>query len=369
MTDLPKSLKIYYKDLSYKLNPTPTSFFDLLQSSSKLIPCYPKDPVFSYTDQFGDSIKIYNSKSYSTFLSDLIENSNFSLDLHPSCDEIFKTTKLTPTLKSSEEDIINLTLLGIVYLNKEVLQLVQYIQTEFSKKVVQEILNLVKESSMEQVAERFYVSWEVIFFMTQRNNMNKNSPFKRINYTKVKNIVRPSQVCEAVKDYVAGTIKKKEIMNKFEISSLVFENWVKIFKDPQSKPARPSHLQNKEKMKLVSSYLTGKVDLDDLKYDYNISESEIVSWALLFSHEEKVYERERIISAEEKYDVLDRYFKGNYTVEQFQNDYGISENLFYRWVRQVQSGKPLTSSNIFRTASDELEQAYDIFLESIAKPK
>lgn len=367
MNALPKSVKIYFKGLSYKVSPVPLSFFDLLQQTSGMIPNYPNDPVFSYTDENGDVLKVYNANSFKIFLSDLSVSSSLCLDLSPSYDEIFKTTKVTPTLKSSEEDIINLTLLGVVYVNKEVLQNVQYTQTDFSKKLIQEILNLVKESSIEQVAERFYVPWEVIFFMTQKMNMNKHSPYKKINYTKVKNIVRPSQVCDTVKEFLSGKQSKKEILKKFDIDSNIFEKWVEIFEEPKSKPAQLSHLQNKEKMKLVSCYLTGKIDLDDLKYDYNVSESQIISWALMFSHEERVYERERIIKAEEKYDVLDRYFKGLYTVEQFQNDYGIGENLFYRWVRQVQSGKPLTSSNIFRTASDELEQAYDIFLESVNK--
>jgi transposase-like protein len=170
---------------------------------------------------------------------------------------------------------------------------------------------------------------------------------------------------EAVQEFLAGKASKNQIIEKFDIDMNVFQLWLDTFKNKKPRPAKISHLQNKEKMKLVSSYLTGKLSLDELRFDYNVSEEQIEYWALLLSKEEKVYERERIISAEEKYDVLDRYFKGTYTVDQFQNDYGIGVNLFYRWVRQVQSGKPLTSSNIFRTASDELEAAYNIFLQTI----
>lgn len=361
MDVLADSVEVYYKNLSYKLKPAPTTLSELLQATSTQIPNYPSDPIFSYKDHAGDRIQIPSTRSLHVFYSDLQSDPSLSIELSQSTEEIL--LKSNPSLKNSEEDIINLTLLGIVFVDKDLLSSVKFIQTDFSKKAIQEILNLIKQTSIEHVAERFSVPWELIFFLTQQPNMYKRTPYKTINYTKVKNIVRPSQIFDTVQDFVSGKVKKKEILKRFEITPSIFELWLDVYKDPVQKQAEVSHLQSKEKMKLVSCYLTGKISLDELLEEYNVSEEQIVAWAVLFSKEEKVYERERIISAEEKYDVLDRYFKGEYTVEQFQNDYGIGENLFYRWVRQVQSGKPLTSSNIFRTASDELEQAYDIFLQ------
>jgi hypothetical protein len=365
MQIVPDSLKVIFNDQPVVLKPFPLTFSELLQSTGKQISSFPSDPIFSYLDSSGDKVRVWNTRSLSCFYSDLQIDGSLYLELTASFEEVLQ--KKGSTLKSTEEDIINLTLLGIVYVDKEVLQSIKYVQTDFSKKIIAEVLALVKQTSIEEVAERFQVPWEVIFFFTQQNNMNKKSPYKTITYTKVKNIIRPCQMNEAVQEFLTGKSDKNQLTKKFDIDLNIFELWLNTFKNPKPRPAKISHLQNKEKMKLVSSYLTAKVSLDELRFDYNVSEEQIVSWAVLLSKEEKVYERERIISAEEKYDVLDRYFKGTYTVDQFQSDYGIGVNLFYRWVRQVQSGKPLTSSNIFRTASDELEAAYNIFLQTMRR--
>jgi transposase-like protein len=222
---------------------------------------------------------------------------------------------------------------------------------------------MVKTSSIEHVAQQFGLPWEVIFYMTQEPFLSKQRNSKKISYTKVKNIFRPSKCLEIVKDYLAGKVRREEVLVSHSINDETFELWVRLFAEPEAKPLELSHIQNKEKLKLLSCYLTGKISVDELEYAYRVTEPQINSWAVYFSQEQKVYQRERVITAEEKYDVLQRYFKGEYTVSQFQNDYGIRANLLYRWVRQVQSGRALTTSNIFRTASDELEQAYNIFLD------
>lgn len=363
MIKAPGFVKVSYREEIFKIKPVPDSFEELKESVCELVPNAPKESVFSYKDESGDTIKVYNSKGLITYYSDLESYPNLILVLQPNYDEIVHNSKEPMTIKSNEEDIINLTLLGVVHLNKSVLASIKYNQTSFAKNVISDILNSVKESSIEDVAARFNLSWEVIFYITQEPFLNRNKTSKKVSYTKVKNIFRPSKCLEVVKDYYASKVTKEEILKTFSISEETFELWLRLFRDPVPKPLEISHIQNKEKLKLLSVYLTGKINVDELEYAYRVTESQINEWAVYFSQEQKVYQRERIISAEEKYDVLQRYFKGEYTVSQFQNDYGIRANLLYRWVKQVQSGRPLTSSNIFRTASDELEQAYNIFLD------
>lgn len=363
MIKAPAFVKVSYREEIFKIKPVPDSFEELKESVCELIPNAPKESVFSYKDENNDNIKVYNSKGLITYYSDLESYPNLILVLQPNYEELVHNSKAPTNVKSNEEDIINLTLLGVVHLNKDILASIKYIQTAFAKNVISDILGLVKDSSIENVANRFGLSWEVIFYITQEPYLNRNKSSKKVSYTKVKNIFRASKSLEVVKDFYAGKIGKEEVLRAHSINEETFELWLRLFRDPVPKPLELSHIQNKEKLKLLSCYLTGKISVDELEYAYRVTESQIHDWAAYFSQEQKVYQRERIISAEEKYDVLQRYFKGEYTVSQFQNDYGIRANLLYRWVKQVQSGRPLTSSNIFRTASDELEQAYNIFLD------
>ena len=69
-----------------------------------------------------------------------------------------------------------------------------------------------------------------------------------------------------------------------------------------------------------------------------------------------------MITAEEKYDILQRYFNGQYSITQFQNDYGVKGTILYRWVKKIHTGKPLKTSFLYRIVSDQLERAYNIFL-------
>jgi transposase-like protein len=285
------------------------------------------------------------------------------LVLQPNYEELVESSKTPQTLKSNEEDIINLTLLGVVHMNKSLLKSIKYFQTDFSKKVISDIVSLVNDTSVEEVARKFHVSWEIIFYLQQEPLLTREKISKKVNYTQVKGIFRPSKCLEAVKDFLAGKVTKDQVLKTHAINESSFDIWLRLFRDPVPKQIELSHIPNKEKLKLVSCYLTGKLTISEIEYSFWIPEAQIHAWAIYFCMEKKVYQRERIITAQEKYDVLQRYFKGEYTVSQFQNDYGIRANLLYGWVRQVQSGKPLTSSNIFRTASDDLEQAYNIFLD------
>ena len=363
MKKLPAFLKVSYREEIFKVKPVPDTFDELRESVSELVPNAPHESVYSYTDDSGDLLKVYNTKGLHTYYSDLDTSPNLILVLQPNYEELVQNAKTPVTLKSNEEDIVNLTLLGVVHLNKDLLNSIKYVQTDFAKKVISDILGMVKDSSIEEVANKFGISWEVIFYMTQEPYLSNHKASKKVSYTKVKNIFRPSKCLEIVKEFLAGKVSKEDILRTYSINDETFDLWIRLFKDPVAKPMELSHIQNKEKLKLLSCYLTGKISIDELEYAYRVTEAQINSWAIYFSQEQKVYQRERVITAEEKYDVLQRYFKGEYTVSQFQNDYGIRANLLYRWVRQVQSGRPLTSSNIFRTASDELEQAYNIFLD------
>jgi predicted DNA-binding protein YlxM (UPF0122 family) len=362
MQKLANYLKISYREEIFKLRPVPVDFNDLRETISDLIPAAPSELIYSYKDDSGDTIKVTNTKSLHSLYLDLDTSPDLILVLSPNFDELLENSKSKVPLRSNEEDIINLIILGVVEINQTLLNSLKYFQTEFSKKITTEIASFVKDSSMEEVAEKFGVSWEVIFYMMHEPLLSKHKSSRKVSYTQIKNVFKPSKCLEIVKDFLAGKVTKEEVLKNNGINDDTFKIWINIFRDPVVRPMAVCHIPNKERVKLISSYLMGKVTIAEIEYAFCVSEEEIRNWAVYFSQETIGYQREKFVSAEEKYDVLNRYFKGEYSVGQFQNDYGIRGNLLYKWIRQLQSGRPLTGSNIFRTSSDELEQAYNIFM-------
>ncbi|OMJ70985.1 hypothetical protein SteCoe_30912 [Stentor coeruleus] len=362
MKNCPEFVKISYRDEMFKLKPVPQTHEDLKDAIIDLIPSPPSDPVFSYKDENGDSIKIYNTKGLNIFYSDLSTNNNIYLELLPNLEEIFQNCQ--NNTKVTEEDICNLVILGMIQANKDVIKAIRFKQTKFAKAIIEDLMNYVKETSIEEVSEGFDIPWETLFYMSQEPSFIPRATSKKINYTKVKNIFKPCKCQQLVKDFLAKKLTKQEIFSKYHINDNLLSMWIDLYKEPDSKPMEPSHIPDKEKLKLVSCYLLGQLTAEELENGYHVSKPIITSWALHFAVEKTSYQRERVISSEEKYDILQRYFKGEYTITQFQNDYGVRGNHLYRWVKQVQSGKTLSNSTIFRTASDELEQAYNLFLEA-----
>ena len=358
----PDFVKISYHSEIFKLRPVPMNYESLIDSLADLIPNSPSCPFLSYKDESGDQLRICNDKSLETYYIDLSNTPNLILNLEVNLEEIIEKNKSRPRLRSSGEDIINLSILGIIDINDETLKSIQLVQTDFSKTIISEIITMIKDIPIENIAEKFNLPWEVIFYMTQEPGFNQKTVSKKIEYYKFKNILRPSKCASVVKDFLENKAQRNDILNEYKISSEKFDQWVTLFKKPIIKPIELSHIPDKEKLKLVSCFLLDKLSEADLYAAFKVDFNQIVSWALYFCKEQNSYQREKFITAEEKYDILERYFKGEYTITQFQNDYGVRGTLLYRWVKCVQTGKTLQGSSIFRTASEELEQAYNIFL-------
>ena len=364
MKNLPDFIKISFRDEIFKLRPAPTSYTDLKESLYDLIPEAPVHPSLTYKDDESDIVKVCHDKGLDTYYSDLSTHPSLFLILQHNLDEVIQKNKSQSTFKSNEDDIINLSLLGLIEINAEILRTVKFTQTDFAKALMHEILTQARDTSIEATADEYELPWEVIFYMMQQPGFANKGHSKKINFNNVKNLLRPSKCLEVVANYVNNRTTKEEVLKTFNITQELLDLWVSLFRNPVIKPMELTHVPDKEKLKLVSCYLSGTVSVEDLSSGYDISQSQINSWAVYFCKEEKVYQRERFVSAEEKHDILQRYFKGEYSCTQFQNEYGVRGNLLYKWVKQVQAGKALTGSTIFRTASDELEQAYNIFLSS-----
>lgn len=364
MKKRPEFLKVSYRDEIFKLRPAAVSFQDLVESLQQFIPNAPSHPLLTYRDEQNDMIKISSDRGLSSYYLDLESNMNLFLYLQHDFDEVIEKNKSVSITRSNEDDIINLSILGLVNINVQTLKTVNYKQTEFAKCIIAEILKRVQETSIELAAEEFQVSWEVIFFMTQQPGFVKKPVQKKIIPTLNKIILRPSKCYKIVQEFLKSQITKDEILNHFKISEQTFDLWLNLFTNPIPEPVELTHITEKEKLKLLSSYLQGIISATDLESLYKVSQSEISSWAIYYSKEEQIYQRERVVSAQEKQDLLQRYFNGEYTCADFQADYGVRGNIFYKWIKQLKSGKPLKESTLFRNASDELEQAYSIFQTS-----
>ena len=335
MMKLPEFLKISYRDELFKLRPKPMTYEDLIDSLPNLIPKPPANPSFIYKDLFGDHIKIWNTKTLKTFYEDFSETQNLTIFLEANFDDLLTNITLISTKKNSEEDIINLMLLGIIQPNKDLFNSVRMAQTHFSKKIIEEVLGFANKYSIEDAADQFGVPWEVVFFMMNEPNIIVPSNKKKVVYNQYKNILRPSKCVNVVKEYLEGVVRKVEILEKFAISEETFGIWIKLFRKPADLAMETSHLSDKDKMKLVSCYLLGELSLKELDDKFKVTECQIDSWAINFAQEQKVYQRERVITAEEKYRVVERYLKGEYTPTQFQHDYGARGDLLYRWNKAV----------------------------------
>ena len=151
----PDFLKISYRGEIFKLKPVPNDFQELQENVSEIIPNSPLYPLFNYEDDHGDVIQIINDRGLQIYYSDLLTNPNLIIRMQVNVAEL--ATKLTneSTQKTGQEDIINLSIFGLISMNYEVLHSVTFDQSSFGKTLINEILLMVKESSMEEVAEKF----------------------------------------------------------------------------------------------------------------------------------------------------------------------------------------------------------------------
>ena len=178
--------------------------------------------------------------------------------------------------------------------------------------------------------------------------------------------LRPSTCIAIIKNYLCNKITKEKVLNKFCINSETFDTWLDFYKHPPVHQLIASNgLEDSDKLKLVSGYLLGELTADDLKTCFNVSFEEISAWAVNLAEEEKLYKRERVVSAEEKFHILHRYFKGEYSVSQFKNEFFAKANLLDTCQKELETKKQFSKPSLNKTASEELIQAYNIYLKEL----
>ncbi len=77
-------------------------------------------------------------------------------------------------------------------------------------------------------------------------------------------------------------------------------------------------------------------------------------------------------------EVLDKYFSGNYSAKMLSNEYGISEDTIWTWIKAYKKGKPLGMSKRGRPKTDdeidykeryEILKKFQAFVEAQRKKK
>ena len=153
----PEFIKISYHSETYKLRPIPEDYQFLVNSIIAFIPDSPSCPLITYKDESGDELRICNDKSLEAYYLDLITSPNLVLNLEANLEEIIQKNKIRPHIKTNESDIINLLILDLIDINDETIQSIKIYQTEFSKIIISEIIDMLKENSIEETAEKLNV--------------------------------------------------------------------------------------------------------------------------------------------------------------------------------------------------------------------